>query len=270
MLGERGTLGVGLCAGAGDHGAQANLGRDTTGCKPSARIRKASECVGSEAVAPLDKKLNSSILEKVAPQVNRRSFIRSRAEVLSSGPTRQAAKHGTTSTEPKVHGVDVNKVRSLNVEPKALDVSCPKPYSLIRTRTDSFACGVGDGGENGSGASQGSTAKARRIHDECNNVSGSGKSFIPYHKSAVLKRKFCPHIHSANGSHNLNKGRSASGGGHPKDPTRAQRLPKECMQETLNTASSGSAKNPAEVTEHTACENIGCYYCELFGYNMEG
>ena len=52
MLGERGTPGVGLCAGAVDHGVQANLGRGTTGCKTSARIRKASEGLGSEAHAP--------------------------------------------------------------------------------------------------------------------------------------------------------------------------------------------------------------------------
>ena len=58
-----------------------------------------------------------------------------------------------------------------------------------------------------------------------------------------------------------------SGDGGQLDPSSTQRASNR-MHDGYKAESSGSLRNPTKAG-YTACENIGCYYCDLFGPDMD-
>ena len=85
--------------------------------------------------------------------------------------------------------------------------------------------------------------------------SGSSTS---YHISAVLKRKFCSKMHTE-----CNNGDVQQLNG---PPAKFNKLDRDITEGTLNVEGISLANTNAE---HTACDNINCDYCILFGPNME-
>ena len=74
----------------------------------------------------------------------------------------------------------------------------------------------------------------------------------------MLKRKFCSKMHTE-----CNTGDVQQLNG---PPAKLNKLDRDITQGTLNVEGISLANSNAT---HTACDNINCYYCILFGPNME-